>query len=69
MSRPTVDLWLSRFAAGGVPAEEYNQRPSMADPYLPFIIDTLTKYPRICASRVFEMVRERGYSGRPVATA
>lgn len=52
-------------AEAGVPAAEYNQRPSLADPYLPFIIETLTKYPRICASRVFEMVRERGYPGRP----
>lgn len=52
-------------AEAGVPAEDYNQRPSMADPYLPFIIETLTKYPRICASRIFEMVRERGYPGQP----
>lgn len=49
----------------GVPADQYNQRPSMADPYLPFIIETLTKYPRICASRIYEMVRERGYPGGP----
>jgi transposase len=37
----------------------------VADPYVPFIIETLTKYPRLCASRVFEMVRERGYPGGP----
>lgn len=40
-------------------------RPSMADPYVPFIIETLEKYPKLCASRLFEMVRERGYPGRP----
>src|SRR5690606_30031704 len=40
-------------------------RPSMADPYVPFIMETLTKYPRLHASRIFQMVRERGYPGRP----
>jgi transposase len=49
----------------GMPAKVYAQRPSMADPFLPFIIETLKKYPKICASRVFQMVRERGYPGGP----
>ncbi|ACY15396.1 IS21 family transposase [Haliangium ochraceum] len=40
-------------------------RPSMAEPYIPFIVDTLSKYPRLCASRLFDMVRERGYPGGP----
>ena len=35
-------------------------RPSMAEPYVPFIVETLTSYPGLCASRVFEMVRKRG---------
>lgn len=38
-------------------------RPSIADPYVPFIIQTLEKYPRLTASRILEMVRERGYAG------
>jgi transposase len=38
-------------------------RPSMADPYLPFVVETLTKYPKLPASRVYQMVRERGYRG------
>lgn len=38
-------------------------RPSIADPYVPFIIETLKKYPRLRASRLFHMVRERGYPG------
>jgi transposase len=38
-------------------------RPSMADPYLPFVLETLTKYPKLPASRVYQMVRERGYRG------
>lgn len=40
-------------------------RPSIADPYVPFMIETLEKYPKLCASRLFEMVKERGYPGRP----
>ena len=38
-------------------------RPSIADPYLPFIQETLEKYPRLPASRLFAMVQERGYPG------
>ena len=49
----------------GIPIEEVTARSSMADPYIPFITETLTKYPRLCASRVFAMVRERGYPGGP----
>lgn len=40
-------------------------RPSMADPFVPFIVETLTKYPRLRASRLYQMVRERGYKGAP----
>jgi transposase len=52
-------------AQSGIPSEKLTARPSVADPYLPFIIETLTKYPRLRASRVFQMVRERGYPGGP----
>lgn len=38
-------------------------RRSMIDPYKGFIVETLTKYPTLCASRLYEMVRERGYKG------
>ena len=40
-------------------------RPSILDPYKPFIVDTLTKYPNLRASRVFQMIYERGYRGSP----
>lgn len=40
-------------------------RGSMVDPYLPFIRDTLEKYPSLTASRLFVMVKERGYPGQP----
>jgi transposase len=56
-------------------------RATMLDPYLPFIRDTLVQYPRLRATRLFEMVKSRGYTGsvvqlrrwvrliRPAATA
>lgn len=40
-------------------------RPSITDPYLPFMLETLEKYPRLGASRLYEMARARGYPGRP----
>ena len=38
-------------------------RRTILDPYLPFIRDTLTQYPSLRATRVYEMVRQRGYTG------
>ena len=38
-------------------------RPTTLDPYLPFIRDTLVQYPRLRATRIHEMVRQRGYPG------
>src|SRR3989442_6908183 len=40
--------------------------PTLADPYLPFIRDALAQYPRLRATRLFEMVRARGYAGSVV---
>jgi len=39
------------------------QRPSRIDPYIPFIQATFDRFPRLPASRLHEMVRERGYTG------
>jgi transposase len=56
-------------------------RATQLDPYLPLIRDTLAQYPRLRATRLFEMVKARGYAGsvvqlrravrliRPAATA
>lgn len=52
-------------AHAGLGAKEVSPRPSLADPYRAFIVETLTKYPRLCASRLYQMVRERGYPGSP----
>jgi transposase len=39
-------------------------RPSLVDPYRSFIRETLEQYPTLAASRLHDMVCERGYAGR-----
>jgi len=41
-------------------------RPSMLDPFKAFINDVLTEHPNLRATRLFEMVRARGYAGSVV---
>ncbi len=41
-------------------------RPSQLDPYRPFLRETLQRYPRLRATRLFEMLRPRGYQGSVV---
>jgi transposase len=38
-------------------------RRSILDPYLPFIRDTLAQYPRLRSTRLYAMLRPRGYTG------
>jgi transposase len=47
-----------------LPRSQY--RPTQLDPYLPFVRDTLAQYPRLRSTRLFEMVRARGYPGSVV---
>jgi transposase len=56
----TVDRVLSQ---AGLPRAERAHRPSLIDPYLPFVLETLKQYPRLTASRLHAMVGERGYTG------
>ena len=49
----------------GVESKALAPRPSMADPFVPFIVEQLEKYSGLCSSRLFEMVKERGYPGGP----
>jgi transposase len=49
----------------GLDAGLVSVRPAMVDPYVPFILETLKTYPRLRASRLFVMVKERGYPGKP----
>jgi transposase len=50
-------------AQAGLPRIGAPQRPSKVDPYLPFILETLGKFPTLTASRLHGMVWERGYRG------
>lgn len=47
----------------GVPLPELAPRRSMLDPYMPFVLETLEQYPDLHVSRVWRMLRERGYTG------
>ena len=38
-------------------------RPKLVDPYRQFIDDTLRRYPKLLATRLYDMIRERGYAG------
>jgi transposase len=49
----------------GVPPAQSNARASKADPYVPFMLQTLERFPTLTASRLYAMVRERGYRGSP----
>jgi len=44
-------------------ASSTKKRPTMIEPYLPFVLATLEKYPTLTASRLYDMVCERGYPG------
>jgi hypothetical protein len=50
-------------AQAGLPRIGTVQRPSQIDAYLPFILETLKKFPSLTASRLYAMVYERGYHG------
>ncbi|SOE89108.1 hypothetical protein SAMN05446927_7770 [Caballeronia arationis] len=55
VQRVLAQAWLPRIGA--------LQRPSQIDAYLPFIHQTLTRFPTLAASRLYAMVCERGYRG------
>ncbi|HAZ42332.1 MAG TPA: IS21 family transposase, partial [Methylococcaceae bacterium] len=38
-------------------------RKSRLDPFLPFILQTLERYPGLTSSRLYQMIKERGYPG------
>ena len=50
-------------AQAGLPRIDRPQGPAKIDPYLPLILKSLQKYPKLTASRLFAMVCERGYKG------
>ena len=52
-------------AQAGVPILQPTVRASLIEPYRAFINQILTAYPTLRASRLYHMVRERGYPGAP----
>ena len=50
----------------GLPVTKQSPRTRLVDPYLPFIHETLAKYPRLRASRLWSMVKQRGYTLIPL---
>ena len=61
--RDTVARVLAQAGLPAVPGVLH--RPSAIEPYLPFIGQTLKQFPSLTAARLYAMVRERGYGGRP----
>jgi transposase len=52
-------------AQAGLPRGGGSPRPSRLEPFLPFILQTLEKFPTLAASRLYAMVCERGWRGSP----
>jgi len=52
-------LGLGDARAAGAP------RATLVDPYRAFIAETLARYPRLCATRLHDMLVPRGYAGAP----
>ncbi|MGH8702086.1 MAG: IS21 family transposase [Burkholderiales bacterium] len=52
-------------ATAGVPVAPRPVRASIVEPYRAFITETLAQYPTLRASRLYTMVRARGYPGAP----
>ena len=52
-------------AGNSAPVHTSPLRPSRIDPYRPFILATLAKFPTLTAARLHAMVGERGYVGAP----
>jgi len=50
-------------AQAGLPRIGAPRRASAIDAYLPFILETLEKFPTLTATRIHGMVKERGYVG------
>ena len=58
----TVDRALSET---GIVKKSGFKKGSIIDEYLPFILMTLEKFPKLTSSRLYDMVCERGYKGGP----
>jgi len=59
----TVERVLSD--AGVAREHQRPRRRSILDPFVPFIVETLERFPTLSAARLFDMLVARGYSGGP----
>lgn len=50
-------------AHSGLEVHKETSRARLVDPYIPFLVETLAKYPRLRASRLWSMAKARGYPG------
>ena len=50
-------------AGNSAPVHLSPLRPSRIDPYRPFLLETLTKFPTLTSARLLSMLAERGYVG------
>lgn len=39
-------------------------RPSVVDAFIPFLRETLVRYPKVVGTRLYEMIKARGYAGK-----
>ena len=47
----------------GPAPKDGDARPSVLDPYSGFVLETLGRYPTLVATRIYDMIGERGYTG------
>lgn len=47
----------------GEPRPEAPRRPRIVEPYHDFVVEQLTQYPRLRATRIYDMIRGRGFAG------
>ena len=48
---------------GDARRQDGDPRPSVVDPFRDLIVETLTRYPRLRSTRLYDMLRERGFRG------
>ena len=54
---------VKRVLGHGEPRPDAPRRPRIVEPFHTFIVEQLTQYPRLRATRIYDMVRDRGYAG------
>jgi transposase len=50
-------------AHAGLGVQKVTTRPRLVDPFIPFLMETLEKHPWLRASRLWSMLKARGYTG------